>query len=108
MDKATRQTNPEYSKFLKGLLEYQKGKPLSVAGVLEYAARYFANSPSKVECRLTDSDGNDIEKCVVCGAEITHHNFTLADECVGDHYFVQILECKDCGALSFGWWRAEE
>jgi hypothetical protein len=57
---------------------------------------------------LTDSDGNDIEKCVVCGAEITHHNFTLADECVGDHYFVQILECKDCGTLSFGWWRADE
>ncbi len=108
MDKATRQTNPEYSKFLKGVLEYHQGKPLSVAGVLSYAARYFANSPSKVECRLTDSDGNDIEKCVVCGAEITHHNFTLADECVGDHYFVQILECKDCGALSFGWWRADE
>lgn len=70
MDKATRQTNPEYSKFLKGLLEYQKGKPLSVAGVLEYAAKYFENSLSKVEYRLTDSDGNDIEQCVVCGIKM--------------------------------------
>lgn len=59
-------------------------------------------------CKITDSDGNEIEKCVACGAEISPHNFELADTCEGEQYIVQILKCKTCGALSFGWHKAVE
>lgn len=59
-------------------------------------------------CKITDSDGNEIEKCVACGVEISPHNFELADTCIGEEYQVQILKCKTCGALSFGWHKAVE
>lgn len=69
------------------------------------AAKSFVNSQP---CKITDSDGNEIEKCVSCGVEISPHNFELADTCIGEEYQVQILKCKTCGALSFGWHKVVE
>ena len=61
------------------------------------------NDSENKGCTFTDDDGNEITKCIICNKEISPHNFTLEDTCYGDRYCVQILKCKDCGALSFGW-----
>lgn len=66
------------------------------------------NAVNSQPCKITDSDGNEIEKCVSCGVEISPHNFELADTCIGEEYQVQILKCKNCGMLSFGWHKAVE
>lgn len=60
------------------------------------------------ECHFSDDEGNEITKCIQCGVEISPHNFTLEDECMGDHYKIDVLKCKDCEALSFGWYKLSE
>lgn len=56
-------------------------------------------------CRITDSDGNVITQCTVCNIEISPYTFIEAEMLRGEKYTVQILECKKCGAVSFGWIR---
>lgn len=60
------------------------------------------------ECKFYDNDGNEILDCTYCGIEISPHNFVLEDTCVGEHYVVQVLKCKECGTLSFGYINKEE
>lgn len=62
----------------------------------------------KEKCHYTDSDGNEIDRCISCGVELSPHNFELADTCYGETYVVQILKCKECGMVSFGWHCSEE
>lgn len=84
---------------------YQDGLKAILSFVTDYLDEAAVNSQT---CKITDSDGNEIEKCVACGAEISPHSFELADTCIGEEYQVQILKCKNCGMLSFGWHKAAE
>lgn len=55
------------------------------------------------ECGVYDDEGNKVTVCA-CGTEISPHSFEVADECYGETHKVQVLRCKNCGKLSFGWW----
>lgn len=88
---------------------YAEGRNDALDTILSFVENYpDEGAVNSQPCKITDSDGNDIEKCVACGAEISPHNFELADTCIGEEYQVQILKCKNCGMLSFGWHKAAE
>jgi len=55
------------------------------------------------ECGVYDDEGRKVTVCA-CGTEISPHAFEVADECYGETHKVQVLRCKNCGKLSFGWW----
>lgn len=58
-------------------------------------------------CKMTDSDGNEITKCSICGIDISKHNFIEIETLRGERYTIQVLECKDCRTPSFGWFRKD-
>ncbi len=88
---------------------YAEGKNDSLDSILSFVTNYLDETAVNSQpCKITDDEGNEIEKCVSCGVEISPHSFELDDTCEGEQYIVQILKCKNCGALSFGWHKAVE